>query len=144
MDRKYRLAVTIFMIFFLIEYVAPIWNSVQLADSLGWTIEEALTHRQVLKHVLRLPIYGLLYGWIWWSIPRRSVAALWTWRFAAWGHLIFKPLTVITLLYFANKAGVLSGGLTLYLNVLWTVAIVVVYAYTIAMVEKYWAGLQQK
>src|SRR3989339_2216114 len=118
MKRYYRWMVLGFMIFFVYEYVTPILNAVELGKRLGWSAEQLFGQRQVLKHVLRLPVYTLFYIWIWLAIPKMSKTAMWLWRITAWSHLIFKPLTIVTILGMAGKAGMLNGFPII--NLLWT------------------------
>jgi len=139
MTRWYRWAVVAFMLFFLFEYFSPIINALELGRRFGWSLEQLFSQRQVLKHVLRLPIYTIIYIWVWSALPKMSKTALWWWRIMAGSHLIFKPLTILTLLGLISTAGLLDRFPII--NLLWTAAIVLVYAAMIIFVEKYWKEL---
>jgi hypothetical protein len=136
MKNRYKWVVTIFLIFFLYEYITPIVRGIEYGTNLGWTWQETLVNKQIIKHVIRLPLYGLTYLWIFLNIPKRSKTAMWTWRASAWSHIIFKPITGVYILIIGSKVGLLKTFPII--SLVFLLVIVGVYLFTLFWIEKYW------
>jgi hypothetical protein len=132
----YRWFVVLFMLFFLYEYGVPVVNGFQIGSKMGLGIEEMIGNRQIVKHFLRLPIYGLLYLWLLQNLKTPTKGVMWFWRFTTWSHLIFKPLTTIyvgvmlmKIKYFGN-----IGPIT----IVWGIIIGIFYALAVGYMEQWW------
>lgn len=121
---------------FVVEYSLPIVNSFVLASSLGMDSNDLFSNRQFIKHIFRLPIYGLFYFWTLKNINNKY--GLWLWRFLIWSHIIFKSLTTfIVLCLLVQKQLIRIDSPVNILNIAFIILMSVVYLYFWQYIELY-------
>lgn len=138
MRNKYRWAVIIFMVFFGYEYLTPIVNALNYGTSIGLDWSTILSQKQVIKHVLRLPIYGMAYIWIFIKISKGWKPALGGWRTLALLHVFTKIFSTILFIKYADKMEFIAINNSKEMVLGYLVVILGVYLLTFGIVEKYW------
>lgn len=130
----------IFFAFFLYEYGSAIIQVFQLASNFDLNLSTLLAEPKALKHFIRLPLYGLIYFFCFRSIfQNKNKTTYFIAQFFIISHLIFKPLTVFTALFFLNKyKSTVPFSINQTIAVIWGVVIFLIYLFFSLYLKNWW------
>lgn len=132
---SFKSFLAIFFLFFLYEYGSPLINSFLLSQKFNLPFSEMFQQRKILKHFLRFPIYLTFYIYFFNQIAKGGKTWYIVCQISLISHLIFKPLTILTALYFVTKT---SLKFNLMLSLVWIIVVIIFYLFFVFYLKYYW------